>query len=166
MSTQWREDGYEQYQTHGQGSRWLVARNSRLSLQFYAADITSEEGAALTEEFLPRLEWANKWVTIASRRSGIMYEYAFDTRREFSGLLPLMVRRFAAFGYDGETRQNYGHDTTVSLDGSGRIFGARLRSRKCFSRRLIRFTATNLRVARRKTSGAGWRIGRIQCDNP
>lgn len=98
------------------GCNW----NSRLSLQFYAADITSEEGAALTEEFRASLEWANKWVQSHPGEAVSSYEYAFDTRREFS-LLPLMVRRFAAFGYDVRLA-NYGHDTTVSLASDPAVF--------------------------------------------
>jgi len=91
------------------GCNW----NARLSLCFYAPDITSEEGAALTKEFRDSLEWTNKWVQSHPGEAISSYEYAFDSRREFS-LLPLMLRRFVAFGYEARLA-NYGHKSTVSL---------------------------------------------------
>ena len=98
------------------GCNW----NARLSLRFYAADITSEEGTALTEEFRTGLEWKNKWVQSHPGEAHSSYEYAFDSRREFS-LLPLMIRRFVAFGYEARLA-NWGHEKTVSLTSDPETF--------------------------------------------
>ena len=93
------------------GNNW----HARTSVQFYAQDITGAEGDALTSAFRTSLEWTNKFVQPNDGETVSSYEYAFDTRREFS-LLPLMIRRFAAFGYEVKL-VNYerGHDPTVSL---------------------------------------------------
>ena len=55
VSTQWREDGYEPGIKHMGRVRGGCNWNSRLSLQFYAADITGRGRRGLTEEFRARL---------------------------------------------------------------------------------------------------------------
>lgn len=93
------------------GCNW----HARASVQFYAEDITSEEGAALVETFVESLEWTNKWVQPSSGEDNSAYEFAFDTRREFS-LLPLMIRRFAAYGYEARlVMYDRHHDPVVSM---------------------------------------------------
>jgi len=93
------------------GCNW----HARTSIQFYAQDITTDEGDALTGAFRESLEWTNQFVQSSSGEAVSSYEYAFDSRREFS-LLPLMIRRFAAFGYEVKLA-NYdrGHEPTVSM---------------------------------------------------
>ena len=93
------------------GCNW----HARASVQFYAQDITHDEGEALTEAFRASLEWRNKFVKSSTGELVSSYSYAFDSRREFS-LLPLMIRRFAALGYEVKLC-NYDreHESTVAL---------------------------------------------------
>jgi len=93
------------------GCNW----HARASVQFYAQDITTDEGDALTGAFRESLDWTNQFVQSSTGEAVSSYEYAFDSRREFS-LLPLMIRRFAAFGYEIKLA-NYGrdHEPTVSM---------------------------------------------------
>ncbi len=100
------------------GCNWYA----RASVQFYSESITSEEGAALTKEFRDSLEWTNKWVQPHPGEAVSSYEYAFDSRREFS-VLPLMIRRFIAFGYEVKlVNYDRDHESTVSMTSDPATF--------------------------------------------
>lgn len=100
------------------GCNW----HARASVQFYAADITGEEGEALTREFRDSLEWTNQFVQPSEGSPVSLYEYAFDSRREFA-LLPLMIRRFVAFGYEVKLcNYDRGHEPTVSMTADPATF--------------------------------------------
>lgn len=93
------------------GGNWYA----RASVQFYAANIAADEGEALTGAFRASLEWTNQWIRSHSGEAVSSFEFALDTRREFS-LLPLMIRRFAAFGYEVKlVNYDRGHGPTVSM---------------------------------------------------